>query len=41
VVVRDEDLLETDRVLNDLMGKDPRPRFKFITDKGAEAELDV
>ncbi len=41
VVVRDEDLLETDRVLNALMGKDPRPRFKFITEKGAEAELDV
>jgi DNA gyrase subunit B len=40
VVVRDE--LETDRVLNELMGKDASARFRFVMERAAEAtELDV
>jgi DNA gyrase subunit B len=32
--------LETDRVLNELMGKDPAPRFRFIMEKAARASAD-
>ena len=39
VTVEDEE--KCDQVLNDLMGKDPKARFRFITERGAEAELDV
>ncbi|MBK7580936.1 MAG: type IIA DNA topoisomerase subunit B [Myxococcales bacterium] len=36
------DALATDRVVNDLMGKDPSARFRFIMDRADEAEvLDV
>jgi DNA gyrase subunit B len=36
------DSLETDRVMSDLMGKDPSARFRFIMDRADEAqELDV
>jgi DNA gyrase subunit B/topoisomerase-4 subunit B len=36
------DGLETDRVMSDLMGKDPSARFHFIMDRAEEAEdLDV
>ena len=37
-----DDVLETDRVISDLMGKDPTARFRFIMDRAGEAEeLDV
>jgi DNA gyrase subunit B/topoisomerase-4 subunit B len=37
-----EDGLETDRVISDLMGKDPACRFRFIMERADEAkELDV
>jgi len=37
-----EDPLETDRVIAELMGKDPAPRFRFIMERAEEAqELDV
>jgi DNA gyrase subunit B len=39
VVIEDE--LETDRVMNELMGKDAQARFRFITERAALAELDV
>jgi DNA gyrase subunit B len=39
VTVEDEE--KCDQVLNDLMGKDPKARFRFITERGAEAEIDV
>ena len=42
VVIEGE--LDTDRVLNELMGKDPAPRFKFIMEHAPKAEataLDV
>lgn len=36
------DQLETDRVMSDLMGKDPSARFRFIMDRAEEAqEIDV
>ena len=36
------DQIVTDRVINDLMGKDPSARFRFIMDRAEEAEeLDV
>jgi DNA gyrase subunit B/topoisomerase-4 subunit B len=36
------DALETDRIMSDLMGKDPSARFHFIMDRAEEAEeLDV
>jgi len=36
------DALETDRIVSDLMGKDPQARFHFIMDRAEEAEaLDV
>jgi DNA gyrase subunit B/topoisomerase-4 subunit B len=36
------DLTETDRVMSDLMGKDPSARFRFIMDRAEEAEaIDV
>jgi DNA gyrase subunit B/topoisomerase-4 subunit B len=37
-----QDALETDRVVNELMGRDPSARFHFIMDRAEEAEaLDV
>ena len=40
VVIDDE--LETDRVVNDLMGKDPGPRFRFVMESAREADdIDV
>lgn len=37
-----EDALETDRIVNELMGKDPSARFHFIMDRAEEAQaLDV
>ena len=37
-----EDPLMTDRVINELMGKDPSARFRFIMERAEEAEeLDV
>jgi DNA gyrase subunit B/topoisomerase-4 subunit B len=37
-----QDALETDRVVNELMGRDPSARFHFIMDRADEAEeLDV
>lgn len=42
LVVRIEDQLETDRVMADLMGKDPSARFRFIMEHADQAnELDV
>ncbi|MBK8169516.1 MAG: type IIA DNA topoisomerase subunit B [Sandaracinaceae bacterium] len=38
VVIEGE--LETDRILNELMGKDPAPRFKFIMEQAAAASAD-
>jgi DNA gyrase/topoisomerase IV subunit B len=40
--VRVYDQLETDKILNELMGKDASARFRFIMDRAADAdELDV
>ncbi|HJK99428.1 MAG TPA: DNA topoisomerase IV subunit B [Polyangiaceae bacterium LLY-WYZ-14_1] len=39
-VVIDEELA-TDRVLNELMGKDPAPRFQFIMEHAADAEAEA
>ena len=40
--VRIDDELKTDRIINDLMGKDAAPRFRFIMERAAEAgELDL
>ena len=40
--VQIEDQIVTDRVINELMGKDPSARFRFIMDRAEEAEeLDV
>jgi DNA gyrase subunit B/topoisomerase-4 subunit B len=37
-----EDQIVTDRIINELMGKDPSARFRFIMDRAEEAEeLDV
>src|SRR5260221_10096846 len=37
-----EDQIVTDRVINELMGKDPSARFRFIMERAEEAvELDV
>ena len=33
--------LETDRILNELMGKDAQARFRFIMDRAPNAEIDV
>ena len=34
--------LETDRVMNELMGKDPQARFRFIMERAADArDIDV
>jgi DNA gyrase subunit B len=35
------DPLETDRVVNELMGKDAQARFRFIMDRAPNAEIDV
>ena len=32
---------ETDRILNELMGKDVEARFKFIMERAAQADLDL
>jgi DNA gyrase subunit B len=39
-VVIDRDL-ETDRVLNELMGKDPAPRFRYIMEHAPRADAAV
>jgi DNA gyrase subunit B len=39
VVIEGE--LETDRILNELMGKDAQARFRFITERAQSAEIDV
>lgn len=37
-----DDQLETDRIMNDLMGRDASARFRFITDRAVDAEgIDV
>jgi DNA gyrase subunit B/topoisomerase-4 subunit B len=37
-----EDQIVTDRIINELMGKDPSARFRFIMERAEEAEeLDV
>jgi DNA gyrase subunit B/topoisomerase-4 subunit B len=37
-----ENALETDRIMNELMGKDPSARFRFIMERAAEArDIDV
>ena len=37
-----DDQLETDRIMNDLMGRDASARFRFIMDRAEEAqEIDV
>jgi DNA gyrase subunit B len=42
VEVADENVLMTDRVINELMGKDASARFRFIMERADEAEeLDV
>jgi DNA gyrase subunit B len=42
VEVSDENVLVTDRVINELMGKDASARFRFIMERADEAEeLDV
>jgi DNA gyrase subunit B/topoisomerase-4 subunit B len=42
VDVADENVLMTDRVINELMGKDASARFRFIMERADEAEeLDV
>lgn len=33
--------LETDRILNELMGKDAQARFRFIMDRAQSAEIDI
>jgi DNA gyrase subunit B len=33
--------IETDRILNELMGKDAQARFRFIMDRAPNAEIDV
>lgn len=33
--------IETDRILNELMGKDAQARFRFIMDRAQSAELDI
>ena len=35
-----DDPLETDRIINELMGKDPSARFRFIMDR-ADAAKDI
>jgi DNA gyrase/topoisomerase IV subunit B len=35
------DVLETDRVLTELMGKDVEARFRFIMERSAQADLDI
>ena len=39
-VMIDEEI-ETDRVLNELMGKDAQARFRFIMERAPNAEIDV
>jgi len=36
-----DDAAETDRVLGELMGKDVEARFRFITERAAQADLDL
>ncbi len=36
-----DDAAETDRVLGELMGKDVEARFKFITERASQADLDL
>jgi DNA topoisomerase IV B subunit len=39
--VKVENVEETDRILNELMGKDVEARFKFIMERAAQADLDL
>jgi DNA gyrase/topoisomerase IV subunit B len=42
VTIPPEERLETDRVMSELMGKDPAPRFNFIMSSASQVEaLDV
>ncbi|MCH2375915.1 MAG: hypothetical protein MK538_17150, partial [Planctomycetes bacterium] len=37
-----DDEVETDRVVNDLMGKDAAARYRFVTERASEADdLDI
>ncbi|MBL9028779.1 MAG: type IIA DNA topoisomerase subunit B [Myxococcales bacterium] len=36
-----EDALATEKIMSELMGKDPQARFRFIMDHASEAEIDV
>ena len=36
-----DDALETDRIINELMGKDAEARFKFIMERATQADLDL
>jgi len=36
-----DDVLNTERVMSELMGKDPQARFRFIMDRAKDAEVDV
>ena len=36
-----KDVEETDRILGELMGKDVEARYKFITERAAQADLDL
>ena len=37
-----DDALETDRIMNELMGKDASARFRFIMERAADAkDIDV
>jgi DNA gyrase/topoisomerase IV subunit B len=35
------DASETDRGMNDLMGKDPAARFRFIMERAREADVEL
>ncbi|MEE9390916.1 MAG: hypothetical protein V3W41_00245 [Planctomycetota bacterium] len=36
--VRVDNPLDTDKVLQEMMGKDPSPRFKLVMERSAEAD---
>jgi DNA gyrase subunit B len=38
VLIRDE--VDADRVMNELMGKDPAARYQFIMESAAKAEVE-
>jgi len=41
VVIGENEEIETDRIMNELMGKDAQARFRFIMERAPNAELDV